>query len=1066
MTSRHRVRSLTLDVALSSEADALALQPRLPGFGADHLIPVIERVLDRLDPPDRHVRLDRLDLDLGLLPLADFGAGLAPVLDRALEDALRRRLILPEEGDYSAAAADAPLDVLERYLSQGVLPYWAGSAGDFSLSAVIEDLSRGRPAELAALVIRLGASRAVLDRLAGYLSEQAFACLLGALDPANSGVIIAYLLDLREAHGRLPVVPLAERDLVRLLWVLTLGWEVRDPGSQFNRKSFVQSLLQGLATERSIDYAALVLTLHRGLGLAARRRQSAVSLPGVVRDIAVELGLGDPISGVGGTVSPLSPPASVAAQLQALERYLTQGGGAIDPPQLLAVLIAADPTALSALLRRVGRRPGVPAMLVAALGEVMLRRLLAALEPDSAAVILLYLSEIGQAHRAEPLIQAPAQRLRRLLWLLTLTFQVNDAGSRFNRKSYLRFLLTGLAEAEGVDYAALVATLQRGLRLTERRLNPTAVLPSVVGELAEEIARANRGIPDPSAAALEEAWTDAGTPGTGRTLWLERLALLMDQAPDQARRLLWRLGDRAGQADILADMLPPRLRSAVWGLLRPGERALLDALTIALEKLPAAMRPRHPPGQAVLQMVLRLGEGRALSAAVLAALLRRLFGDPPPLPVRRSLRRRLVQWRAAGTPPPSQLTALSLALAEGSSPLSEEADPAIEPPAPQPTDRSAVILAALRGERSFDPALLDEMAALLAAHDGGFLGALRDLVGQPALRRIWARRLPDRLTAALAEALAPNQSTDLAHTADILVGAWREVARDHAAPLPERGEQWIFLLDYLARTPAHRRSSAGLAAAFRSYLARKLGAMADKIAPLVRRAAVTRARRGGDVALAQGLERAAAAVPGAGGLAERVAAAERPAPASGKSRTSFGLNGEEGDLGEPIYIANAGLVLTGPFLPHLFNKMKWLETDPDGKPRLRPAKLSRAVQVLQWLVDERTDHAEPDLVLNKLLCGVDPAVAVTAGLRLTRTERQMADSLLAGMLANWPVIQSSSPAALRETFLRRDGKLQQDGASWRLTVQRKTVDVLVDQAPWSFSVILHPWMTAPIYVTW
>jgi hypothetical protein len=37
---------------------------------------------------------------------------------------------------------------------------------------------------------------------------------------------------------------------------------------------------------------------------------------------------------------------------------------------------------------------------------------------------------------------------------------------------------------------------------------------------------------------------------------------------------------------------------------------------------------------------------------------------------------------------------------------------------------------------------------------------------------------------------------------------------------------------------------------------------------------------------------------------------------------------------------------------------------------------------------------------------------------------------------------------------------------WRLEVERKTLDVLMDDLPWSFSMILHPWMAEPITVAW
>jgi hypothetical protein len=33
-------------------------------------------------------------------------------------------------------------------------------------------------------------------------------------------------------------------------------------------------------------------------------------------------------------------------------------------------------------------------------------------------------------------------------------------------------------------------------------------------------------------------------------------------------------------------------------------------------------------------------------------------------------------------------------------------------------------------------------------------------------------------------------------------------------------------------------------------------------------------------------------------------------------------------------------------------------------------------------------------------------------------------------------------------------------------VQRKTLDILVDQVPWSIGVVFHAWMPAALHVTW
>jgi hypothetical protein len=100
------------------------------------------------------------------------------------------------------------------------------------------------------------------------------------------------------------------------------------------------------------------------------------------------------------------------------------------------------------------------------------------------------------------------------------------------------------------------------------------------------------------------------------------------------------------------------------------------------------------------------------------------------------------------------------------------------------------------------------------------------------------------------------------------------------------------------------------------------------------------------------------------------------------------------------------------------------------------------------------------------MCGLATAVPVDAGIELAEREREAAEQLLRSMIANWQTIAQSSIAALRETFLQREGRLESRDDCWKLHVQRKTLDVLVDQIPWCFSVIRLPWMRLPLYVTW
>ncbi len=166
------------------------------------------------------------------------------------------------------------------------------------------------------------------------------------------------------------------------------------------------------------------------------------------------------------------------------------------------------------------------------------------------------------------------------------------------------------------------------------------------------------------------------------------------------------------------------------------------------------------------------------------------------------------------------------------------------------------------------------------------------------------------------------------------------------------------------------------------------------------------------------------------------------------------------------YIDNAGLVLLANYSQRLFEMLNLL----DG-PCLRDAAAqSRAVRCLAYLIDGHEDGSEPEWVLPKLLCGMPLAQPVLVDAGLGDDTRALLDSLLQAVIAHWKALGRTSPAGLRETFLRREGRLQREapeaGAHWRLVVRPGPFDMLLDRLPWSYATIKLPWMREVLYVDW
>jgi hypothetical protein len=165
---------------------------------------------------------------------------------------------------------------------------------------------------------------------------------------------------------------------------------------------------------------------------------------------------------------------------------------------------------------------------------------------------------------------------------------------------------------------------------------------------------------------------------------------------------------------------------------------------------------------------------------------------------------------------------------------------------------------------------------------------------------------------------------------------------------------------------------------------------------------------------------------------------------------------------EVTFVNNAGLVLVAPFLPRLFSELHLVENLKFKNMECR----IRAARLTQFIVDERIDTPEKSLMLNKLLCGMNGTESVPLVTAITNDEQEMIKSMLNAILRNWKALSQISICELRESFLQRKGRLQINGEMLNLYVVGKAVDILIDQIPWSISIIRQPWMERPIHVTW
>ena len=161
-------------------------------------------------------------------------------------------------------------------------------------------------------------------------------------------------------------------------------------------------------------------------------------------------------------------------------------------------------------------------------------------------------------------------------------------------------------------------------------------------------------------------------------------------------------------------------------------------------------------------------------------------------------------------------------------------------------------------------------------------------------------------------------------------------------------------------------------------------------------------------------------------------------------------------------VENAGQVLFHPFIRLLFLNLGWV----NEQGMIKDEFLAHAVQALHYCNTGADTFFEPDLILEKLLCGMPFHQTLPSACLLTRGMKREATVMVRELIRNWPELKNTSPEGLREGFIQRSGKLTKSESGYKLIVERKVQDVLLEKLHWNISIIKMPWQKELLFVEW
>ncbi len=156
---RHIIKRQILEVEVGSPGiNGQAVQQKLSEVYRDRVIPALEQTLNRLSDRDRWISIDRLEIDLGELPLDDLAGNFSQKVEEQLFRVIHEKMhthhlqkelaaqgILArteDDGNVTVkTSAAAKADLLARFLKTGRIPWNAGmQTSSKPVSDLLEDL--------------------------------------------------------------------------------------------------------------------------------------------------------------------------------------------------------------------------------------------------------------------------------------------------------------------------------------------------------------------------------------------------------------------------------------------------------------------------------------------------------------------------------------------------------------------------------------------------------------------------------------------------------------------------------------------------------------------------------------------------------------------------------------------------------------------------------------------------------------------------------------------------------------------------------------------------------------
>ena len=180
---KHTIKKQVIELHVSGDLDGREIQRRTSQVFRELLLPLIDKALSENSAPGTKVRIDRLELDAGMIEISDWERRLVENTEAELHAKLPAALKKQEPAVLSKkhmqeTETGSDLDMIAYFLQTGLVPWWAKETGRHGFEQALHTAVAQVPARLKGLLITLLQNETGLKRLVCACSDDTLYAVL------------------------------------------------------------------------------------------------------------------------------------------------------------------------------------------------------------------------------------------------------------------------------------------------------------------------------------------------------------------------------------------------------------------------------------------------------------------------------------------------------------------------------------------------------------------------------------------------------------------------------------------------------------------------------------------------------------------------------------------------------------------------------------------------------------------------------------------------------------------------------------------------------------------------